>query len=149
MVSSEPGFDYLDFLVDGVSVSHPDWSGEVGWNNFSFFLSAGTHSLEWRYRKDQNLSAGLDAAFIDNVDLPIGVPINGSSPAQLSLRLQGDGTFVVDLTGQVNQTYVLQSSADLTGWQSISTNIAVGGEAHIPVSNTGPTRYYRAFVPVP
>jgi subtilisin family serine protease len=146
-VSSEEGWDFLKFYVDGVLSQQ--WSGEVDWNNYIFPLTAGTHTLEWRYTKDSDTAIGLDAAFIDNVDLPIGVPVGPGSAAQLSLRQLPDGSFVVDLTGQANQTYVLQVSEDLVSWLPVSTNKAEGGVIQFPVSNTGGTRYYRAFVPTP
>jgi subtilisin family serine protease len=148
MVSSEEGWDFFEFYVDGVRGLQR--SGEMtNWNNYVFPLTAGAHTLEWRYHKDLVAAAGMDAAFIDNVDLPIGVPVGPGSAAHLSISPQPDGSFIVDLTGQTNQTYVTQVSSDLTSWQPVSTNVAVGGEAHIPVSNAGGTRYYRAFVPAP
>ena len=69
-VSSEQYWDIFSFYVDGVL--QQQWSGEVGWANFAFPLTAGTHTLEWSYVKDPSLSSGLDAAFIDDVNLPIG-----------------------------------------------------------------------------
>ena len=153
MVSSEPVFDYFEFSVDGLP-QLIQWGTEAtNWNNFVFDLTSGTHVLEWRYHKDTDTSAGMDAAFIDNVDLPLrgpGVPIDETSPAHLSLRQLDDGKFMIDLTGQTNQTYVLEYSKDFmepTKWSPISTNQAVDGQAHFPVSNSGGTRYYRAYVP--
>ena len=73
-VSSELNFDTLKFLVDGVQ--QQQWSGDVPWANFALPLTAGTHTLEWRYSKDANGNFGLDAAFIDNVNLPLGVGID-------------------------------------------------------------------------
>lgn len=145
-VSSELGWDFLSVLLDGAQLQQ--WSGEVAWSSYSFPISAGPHSIEWRYAKDQNNSVGLDAAFIDNVNLPVAVGINASSPAQLLVRRLSDGTVFVDGTGQVNQQYVVQVSTDLITWQDVSTQIATGGFFRFvdSASLTAPTRFYRAVV---
>jgi subtilisin family serine protease len=148
-VSSEANWDTLSFFVDGVL--RQTWSGEVPWGNYSTALTAGTHTLEWRYAKDASDSEGLDAAFIDNLDLPINVPIDSSSPGHLSLRRMLDGTYVVDLTGQTNQIYVVEFSPNLLNWTPLSTNVLIDGALSIPdpSSLTNAPRFYRAFVPVP
>jgi hypothetical protein len=71
-VSSESGYDYLTFYVDGVMKDR--WSGEVGWAVVSYTLSAGIHTLKWQYSKDSIISSGSDAAWIDAVTLPIATP---------------------------------------------------------------------------
>ena len=148
-VSSELAWDTLRLFVDGSLVNQ--WSGEVAWETYTFGLTAGTHTLEWRYSKDAGDSAGFDGAIIDNLDLPVSVATGPSSPALLGLRRMSDGSYVIDVSGQANQTYVVQTSADLTTWTPLSTNILLGGVAHIPdpASATNAPRYYRALVPVP
>jgi len=149
-VSSEQGFDFLNFYVDGVGLLQP-WSGEAGWASYAFPLTAGNHKLEWRYVKDASLSAGQDAAFVDNVILPLVVAPNASAPAHLDILRASDGTFYIQGQGQPDQTYVTEVSTDLTSWESISTNVAVGGFFRVvdTGSLTNQTRYYRAFVPAP
>lgn len=77
-VSSEAGYDFFSFYVDGVLLQR--WSGEFGWATYSFPLTATNHTLEWRYSKDASISSGLDAAFIDDVNLPLG---SSAQPPQL------------------------------------------------------------------
>jgi len=149
-VSSEPDWDFLNFYVDGVLQQR--WSGEIDWTSFSFPLPGGTHTLEWRYAKDSSLSAGLDAAFLDNVSLPIRVAIDASSPAYLQLLRHTDGSLLLLILGQTNQQYVIQGATDLRapiGWQNLSTNIATGGVIQYvdPGTGTNPLRFYRAIVP--
>ncbi|HET6263508.1 MAG TPA: Calx-beta domain-containing protein, partial [Usitatibacter sp.] len=69
-VSSEAGFDKLRFLVDGVE--QRSWSGTSpsGWQVFSVPITAGAHTLRWSYEKDEAISVGQDAAWIDAVSLP-------------------------------------------------------------------------------
>ncbi|MGN0034101.1 MAG: C25 family cysteine peptidase [Candidatus Limimorpha sp.] len=74
-VSSEENYDKLYFYVDNDNKGM--WSGEVGWTNVSFSVSAGTHTLKWRYEKDSSISSGSDCAWIDNIVLPPTSVITG------------------------------------------------------------------------
>lgn len=64
-VSSEATWDGLQVLVDGEIAL--DASGETGWKAATFPLTAGAHTVIWRYHKDKTISAGQDSAWIDNV----------------------------------------------------------------------------------
>ncbi len=143
-VSSEPSFDLLQFFVDGVL--QQQWSGEAGWANFAFPLTAGTHTLKWSYSKDVNGSSGLDAAFIDDVNLPLVVGTDSSSAATLQLQRDLDGSFFVSFFGQTNQQYVLQTSTNLFNWQNLATNVAASGFLRFsdPTSSTNRIQFYRA-----
>ena len=66
--SSEPN-DKLQFLVDGVAAG--EWGGITGWIYHSFKIDAGIHKLEWRYIKNADSHAGDDAAWLDNIHLPV------------------------------------------------------------------------------
>lgn len=145
-VSSEPAWDKLEFLLNGTVLE--SWSGEVGWLTYEFSVPAGANTLVWRYSKDVNGSGGLDAAFIDNLNLPIFVATNASSRAVLSLRRLFDGTFQLRAVGQPNQQYVVQVSTNLLRWDALSTNIAVNGSFQFvdPV-NTSRARFYRVIIP--
>lgn len=67
-VSSEAGFDFLRFYVDGVEVAV--WSGEWAWEVVSVPVTAGSHAFRWSYHKDASDAGGLDAAWIDAVAFP-------------------------------------------------------------------------------
>jgi subtilisin family serine protease len=148
-VSSETTWDVFSFYLDGVL--QQQWSGLGSWSPYSFPVTAGAHSLEWRYAKDSDLAVGLDAAFIDNVNLPVVVPANASTPAHLTAHRQTDGVTFLDLTGQTNQLYWVQFSTNLVAWQTFSTNVLVNGFAHVsdPGSVSSPVRFYRAVSPAP
>ena len=151
-VSSEPGWDFLDFYVDGVL--QEQWSGEVDWTSYAFPLSAGAHTLEWRYLKDASAGAGLDAAFIDNVNLPFSLPTDASTPARLTATRQADGSLLLHLVGQTNRQYVIQGTTNLAPpitWQTLSTSVATDGVINYvdPTAATNRLRFYRAFTPVP
>ena len=63
-VSSEHA-DPLIFLLDGVEQTRI--SGERDWTNLTFDLTSGSHTLSWRYQKDNSLVAGADAGWVDQV----------------------------------------------------------------------------------
>jgi hypothetical protein len=65
-VSSETGYDYLRFLVDGTDAATP-LSGETGWQQVSIELASGPHTLEWRYEKDFSVSGGSDCGWVDEL----------------------------------------------------------------------------------
>ena len=67
-VSSEANFDFLTFSIDGVQLAQ--WSGSQS-GNFSTPVSLGQHTLKWTYVKDGSVSVGSDAAWIDDVIVPL------------------------------------------------------------------------------
>ncbi|MEN6386728.1 MAG: GLUG motif-containing protein [Phycisphaerales bacterium] len=64
-VSSENGYDYLRFYIDGVQQNK--WSGIRDWSVVEFPVSTGMHTFEWRYTKDNIYSSGFDCAWVDNI----------------------------------------------------------------------------------
>ncbi|MHC4728669.1 MAG: hypothetical protein ACYS17_15730, partial [Planctomycetota bacterium] len=58
-VSSEAGFDLLEFYIDGVFQDRI--SGSANWHQMTYAITAsGLHTLEWRYVKDNSVSEGDD-----------------------------------------------------------------------------------------
>lgn len=69
-VSSEGGFDYLKFYIDGVVQWNHSWSGTVNWSPSGLIsVTSGFHEYKWCYSKDFTISSGLDTAWIDNIVL--------------------------------------------------------------------------------
>ena len=67
-VSTEEGWDYLRLYIDGNEVA--EWSGELDWDEESFDLTAGFHTITWSYEKDNIISSGADACWVDDIVLP-------------------------------------------------------------------------------
>jgi hypothetical protein len=107
-VSSEAAFDFLEFYIDGVLQSGRI-SGEVNWQQRTFTLPAGTHTLRWRYFKDESASAGQDSGWVDEVIF--GSPfvrscsltpcVSNRVVVLYSRPVQLDGVYLPD-TGTVN-----------------------------------------------
>ncbi len=68
-VSTESGFDYLRFYIDGDE--QDKWSGEHDWAEVSFAVTEGRRTFRWEYCKDSSASYGDDAAWIDDIVFPV------------------------------------------------------------------------------
>ena len=67
--SSEQGCDQLVFSIDGQQRGNA-LGGETEWRRFAVLVPAGSHTLRWRYAKDELGTVGEDCAWIDDVRLP-------------------------------------------------------------------------------
>jgi len=67
-VSSEVGYDKVNFFIDGVSKQ--TWSGNKPWKKSSYFVEAGNHQFRWEYVKDYYMSANMDAVWVDYISFP-------------------------------------------------------------------------------
>ncbi len=68
-VSSESGYDYCKFYIDNVlqdSISGTSMSNHA---LVSKTTSLGFHTLKWEYSKDYIIASGLDACFVDTINL--------------------------------------------------------------------------------
>ena len=95
-VSSEQGQDVFTFFVDdGPAIGG---SGNIDWTLLSIPVAAGWHKFTWRYEKNDSVSSGADAAWIDSVVLP---PMDAVPPVLVlarSRRVHGAaGTFDLPL----------------------------------------------------
>ena len=144
-VSSELGFDWLEFYLNGTLKNR--WSGEVAWQTYMFTVPQGVNTLQWRYVKDANGSGGLDAAFIDNIYLPLDKPNPIGTKPLLSLLRLSNGSMQLTLQVQPSVPYVIQSTANLTNWVSVWTNTPSGSSFQWidADSLTQTKRFYRAL----
>jgi len=105
-VSSESGYDFLHFSIDGVE--QDSWSGEVAWTRASYPVTAGTHTFTWSYDKDGSVSNGSDAAWVDYIVFPT-VPV----PTYPDLTISPDSLLVSAAPGwTVQRTITLQNGGE-------------------------------------
>lgn len=71
-VSSESGYDYLRFYIDGAQQGQ--WAGTVSWAEESYPVTSGNHTFKWSYEKDVGVSTGSDCAWIDLITFPPILP---------------------------------------------------------------------------
>src|SRR5262249_45765142 len=69
-VSSQTNADYLNFSIDGILQA--GISGNVDWEQKTFYLAAGTQTVEWAYTKDAIGSGGQDLGWVDQVTYTSG-----------------------------------------------------------------------------
>ncbi|MCD4695292.1 MAG: T9SS type A sorting domain-containing protein, partial [Bacteroidales bacterium] len=93
-VSSESGWDYLRFYIDGSQLEQ--WSGEQGWSEFTYPVTEGTHTFKWVYYKDGSVSSGSDCGWIDYIIFPGGSgsipPLNVTASASPSEICNGESS---------------------------------------------------------
>jgi len=96
-VSSESGSDYLKFYID--DSLEDSISGEVDWQQKSYTVSSGIHTLKWVYVKDGSGEDGDDCGWVDFVQW------SGPSPKQDTSNWQTIN-YKHDVTGQRSEKKV-------------------------------------------
>ncbi|GAA5128849.1 M6 family metalloprotease domain-containing protein [Luteolibacter yonseiensis] len=72
-VSSELGYDYARFYIDGEEQLINDERGISGngkWIYVSYPVTAGTHTFKWTYQKDETYGDMQDTVWLDGVTMP-------------------------------------------------------------------------------
>ena len=93
-VSSELGFDYLEFYVNGSEQAYI--SGAENWQQRSFPLGSGTNRLRWRYTKDDSdvYATGQDRGWVDEVSFMCADdPTITQSPTNLTVAEGSSAAF--------------------------------------------------------
>lgn len=145
-VSSEAGYDFLEFYLDGVLQSG-HISGATAWQGRTNSLLAGNHVLRWRYVKDEGTVSGQDRGWLDMVQY---VPAN--PPPAILVSDGGFGfrtnRFGFNVQALAHQVVVIEGSTDLVNWQPLQTNAPGSGPFSFsdPESGTLSRRFYRARV---
>ncbi|NOX47833.1 MAG: T9SS type A sorting domain-containing protein [Chlorobi bacterium] len=94
-VSSEAGYDYLRFYMDGVQKG--EWAGEVSWGEETYAVTSGDHTFKWAYGKDGSVSNGSDKAWVDYIVFP------GGSGAANPLSVNASGNPSIICAGETSQ----------------------------------------------
>ncbi|MCP4218210.1 MAG: hypothetical protein GY765_26480 [bacterium] len=109
-VSSEAGYDYLRFYIDGTL--QDQIAGSTSWAQKTYSVAAGSHTLKWTYYKDGSVSSNSDCGWVDKLELvdgtvivgdPLGEALDDSSQ---TVTTSGDGTWAVNTS-----TYYYGSSS--------------------------------------
>ncbi|MBU1073787.1 S8 family serine peptidase, partial [bacterium] len=115
-VSSESGYDYLSFSIDGGQQNA--WAGEIDWTLASYPVDAGPHTFSWSYDKDGSVDTGGDCAWLDYVVFPTIAPPTypelAVSPPDLTETLQPGATSVQYITLDNNGEGELIFTASVT-----------------------------------
>lgn len=139
LVSSEDGYDFLHFDLDGVS--QQSISGDSGvWATRTVSIPAGVHTVRWRYAKDSSTTAGSDTGYVDGVaytpQLATGSPYQKWLAGYFPLSQQGNAwitgpTEDPDKDGRSNFTeYAFGGSPAVADAATMPSVARVGGEVH-------------------
>ena len=66
-VSTEPEYDGLIFMIGDEILD--GWSGEWDWTAQTYAHGSGLTSYTWCFTKNESVSAGVDAAWVDEIEL--------------------------------------------------------------------------------
>ncbi|MCB0805475.1 MAG: hypothetical protein KDC05_06715 [Bacteroidales bacterium] len=112
-VSSESGYDYLQFWMDDTQLD--EWAGEVDWSEVSFSIPAGVHTFKWIYDKDGSVSNGSDCAWVDYIVFP---PI---APMQPEISVAPTFLDFGDII--IGQTAIVPFEIENTGSQTLTGTV--------------------------
>jgi alpha-tubulin suppressor-like RCC1 family protein len=123
-ISSETGFDTLEFRINGILQA--SISGEVDWQQRTFPITS-SNTLQFRYSKDANSSLGQDAAWVDQVLLLPNPPVITRAP--------------LSVTAQAGTTVQFSPLVTGTGlsyqWWKEGTNPVGGNSQFLTLTNIG------------
>nr|MBC8478217.1 hypothetical protein [bacterium] len=133
-VSSEGGYDFLRFYIDGDM--QLNLSGNVSWMNQSFPVTVGEHTFSWRYHKDGGEADGDDCGWVDYIIFPqlglapqplievdqtgfaLEVANGGSLEESLTISNAGEAPLEYELAFMdAALSYYHDMEADETGWE--------------------------------
>ena len=104
-VSSESGYDFFSFAIDGNTME--ELSGEVSWEQVSFDVTPGNHTFRFRYSKDGSQTSGSDCAWIDNIIFPTsGATMAPTSPLLVIDHYDIEGTYAGNIVLNGNQPVI-------------------------------------------
>jgi alpha-tubulin suppressor-like RCC1 family protein len=141
-VSSEQDFDFLEFRINGIVQT--SISGEVGWQQVSIPVAAGTNVLLWRYYKEDTLDVGEDAGWVGDFSFIPGPPVINVQP-QPAVQTVNWGTnviFTVSAVGAPPLRYIWRQNGNPVGGNSPSLVLynvgrAQSGTYSVIVTNVG------------
>ncbi|MCP4220306.1 MAG: hypothetical protein GY765_37085 [bacterium] len=151
-VSSESGYDYLRFYVDGTL--QDQIAGTVDWEQKSYTLAAGTHSLTWTYYKDGSVSSGSDCGWVDFLEIGDPVIVTGDledalDNTDVTVTTSGSGDWAVDSSIYYYDNDSIKSPT-ITHNQTASANISVSGVTSVKfywkVSSEASYDYLRFYI---
>lgn len=128
-VSSESGYDYLKFYIDGVLKDQI--AGTVDWVQKSYSVTTGSHTLKWSYEKDGSVVSGSDKGWVDKLEIVDGGttvdPLaEGVDYETLTFTTSGNGAWALN-TATYYYDYDSDKSPTITHSQSATMQTTISG----------------------
>jgi len=130
-VSSEAGYDYLRFYIDGVEKTQI--SGTLDWTPVAYNITAGTHTLKWSYIKDPYVIGGSDCGWIDKLEItaPVADPIaEAVDDTSLTFTMSGTGSWYYETTTTYYGGDAAQSP-DIADLQTTTMQTTISGKTSV------------------
>ncbi|MGM9819581.1 MAG: C25 family cysteine peptidase [Candidatus Onthomorpha sp.] len=83
-VSSENNYDFFKFYIDEEEKVSLSGTTNTSWQFKQFVIPAGSHVLKFEYSKDYSSAYGSDAAWIDDLAIPMQTTMSGLEAASQS-----------------------------------------------------------------
>ena len=143
-ISSEQGWDYGYFFIDGTQMGQ--YTGAGSWGERKFPITAGDHTFQWQYTKDGSVNNNDDCFYVDYITFyrrpePLGAGWHTYLEGEFNDALRSNLTdqpafgyhYPTSITGQYNGfqlTKVSMFSDDLYGavGGNYTCNIYQGGD---------------------
>ena len=138
-VSSESSYDFLTFYIDGVQMD--EWSGDEGWSQTSYPVTAGTHTFKWEYSKDMSVSNGEDCAWVDYIVFPA----SNNSGNILAVTASANPEIICSGNSSQLNAYTTGGSGNYTYDWSPATGLS-NPNIQNPVASSGETTTYTVTV---
>ncbi|MCP4221651.1 MAG: trypsin-like peptidase domain-containing protein [bacterium] len=134
-VSSESGYDYLRFYIDGTL--QDSIAGTPAWAQKTYTVSSGAHTLKWTYEKDGSVSSGSDCGWVDQLELT-----TGGGPATLGDALDNSA---VSVTTSGTGDWAIDTAVSYYGGSSIKSPVITHSQdasAEVSVSGVTSVSFY-------
>lgn len=141
--SSESGYDYLKFYIDGDMVEQ--WAGETEWQYVAFPVLQGEHTFTWSYEKDGGVSNGDDAGWVDYIELPAMLRTTAFAGTDIEtckntvVALAGEATLWDEAEWTTSGTGSFENPAELATIYTPSEEDYNNGEVELTLTITGPS----------
>ena len=129
-VSSEANYDFLEFYIDGARQERI--AGLTDWQQKTYDIPSGSHTLRWRYTKDESVNYGSDCGWVDKFEWEPSTPpppagdLSEALDTTLSLAVGGDADWFAQTTTFYYGGDAAQSGKILHGQQSWMQTVVDG-----------------------
>ncbi|MBL9132255.1 MAG: proprotein convertase P-domain-containing protein, partial [Verrucomicrobiaceae bacterium] len=159
-VSSEADYDFLRFSIDGVEQEAV--SGELGWTRKEFLIASGTHTLTWRYHKDEATVSGLDSGFVDRFAIHQDQDGDGvyadvenwfgtsdsEAGSQPQMVFNHGATTTLQFPSVAGNDYRVEYSSDLVDWTPVIVTATGSSTTWTDLNAVNKSRrFYRVVIP--
>ncbi|MCF8333277.1 MAG: T9SS type A sorting domain-containing protein [Bacteroidales bacterium] len=142
-VSSESGYDYLKFYIDGELVDQ--YSGELEWEKVSYPVMQGEHTFTWSYDKDYTVSSGEDCGWIDFIEFPPAMATTAYAGSDIetcvgnSVSLEGEATLYNSVEWSTSGTGTFENADTLVTVYNPSQEDYDAGSVTLTLTVEGPS----------